>query len=149
MRAREFFGAVVLSTALCAPLRGQEPAPAPAAPPAPAGDVVLKFEREVFDYQAAGRRDPFTPLVGAEGVGPRFEQLSLSGIIHSRTPGRSVALFVDGSGRIYRVRNGDRVGNVRVVDIGPRRVIVAVENFGRARQEIIELKRRGAEGAAQ
>ena len=76
-------------------------------------------------------------------MGPRFESLSLQGIIYSTGRGRSVALINANEGRIYRVRVGDMVGNSRVIEIGPLRVVLAVENFGTIRQEILELPTRG------
>jgi hypothetical protein len=38
---------------------------------------------------------------------------------------------------------GDRVGNTRVIEISQTRVILAVENFGSVRQEMLELPSRG------
>lgn len=108
-----------------------------------ASTITLVYEREVFTYQGMGRRDPFRPLTDADEMGPRFEQLTLQGIIYSTGTGRSVAMLADGDGRIFRVRVGDVVGNSRVVDIGPLRVVLAVENFGNVRQEMLELTRTG------
>lgn len=106
-------------------------------------EVTLVYEREVFVYRAAGRRDPFRPLTDEEELGPRFEALSLQGIIYSTGASRSIALLMDGAGRVHRVREGDVLGNARVVEIGPTRVVMAVETFGRLRQEMLELQRRG------
>lgn len=102
------------------------------------------YEREVFMYRAAGRRDPFQPLT-SEAVGPRFEDLALGGIIFSPDPGRSVAMLRAGS-RLFRARVGDQIGNVRVVEIGPLRVVFAVNDFGQVRQEVLELKRQEGAG---
>jgi hypothetical protein len=106
------------------------------------GEIQLVYDREVFVYEAEGRRDPFRSLAteGA-GLGPRFEELILRGIIFSPIAGRSVALLVDGSGKIYRARQGDLVGNALVVSIQPLRVVFRVDSFGTARQEAIDLKR--------
>jgi len=109
------------------------------------GDIDLVFEREVFLYPATHRRDPFSPLSVSEG--PRFEELTLRGIIYSPEPGRSVALLAGPGNKIYRVRRGETVGNSRVLDVGPRRVLFAVNNFGVVRQEVLELKRKEEEGA--
>ncbi len=105
----------------------------------------LRFDREYFLYPVDHRRDPFESLAGREDVGPRFEELKLAGIIYS-AGGRSVALLKDDTGRIHRLRRGDSVGNARVIDIGPRRVIFAVDMFGVVRQEQLELKRTDKEG---
>lgn len=105
----------------------------------------LRFEREFFLYPVDRRRDPFESLAERSDIGPRFEELSLSGIIYS-PGGESVALLRDGSGRIHRLRRGGAVGNARVIDIGPRRVTFAVDVFGVIRQEQLELKRTDNEG---
>ncbi len=102
-------------------------------------EITLVYEREVFTYRGENRRDPFRPLTGENEMGPRFEALSLRGIIYSTGQGRSVALIGDADGRIYRVRVGDMVGNARVIEIGSARVVMAVDNFGTIRQEILEL----------
>lgn len=108
-----------------------------------AESITLVYEREVYSYSGGSRRDPFQPLTEQGDMGPRFESLSLQGIIYSTGRGRSVALLADGDGRIHRVRVGDVVGNSRVIEIGPVRVVLAVENFGTIRQEILELPTRG------
>lgn len=107
------------------------------------GTIKLVYEREVYSYPGDDRRDPFRPLTNANDIGPRFEALSLRGIIYSTGQGRSVALLADGQDRVYRVRVGDVLGNSRVIEIGPLRVVLAVENFGTTRQEILELPSRG------
>lgn len=129
----------------------QQPAkPVPQKPAIVADSIKLVFDREVYGYPGAGRRDPFTPLTGKNSMGPRFEELKLLGIIHSPDARlRSVATVEDGTGRRHKVRRGDMVGNVRIVDIGPRRVVVVVENFGQERQEILELTRKDQEGTSR
>lgn len=103
-----------------------------------AENVTLVYDREVYVYNGENRRDPFRPLTDQNEMGPRFESLSLQGIIYSTGRGRSVAL-ISADGRIYRVRVGDMVGSSRIIEIGPVRVVLAVENFGTIRQEILEL----------
>lgn len=135
-------GAVLLAGATS--VEGQRPArrAAPATPPQQAAsEVTLVYERETFSYAGSQRRDPFLPLTNENQMGPRFETLSLRGIIFSTGRGRSVALLGDSDGRVYRARVGDVVGNATVVEIGPLRVVLAVENFGSIRQEMLELQR--------
>lgn len=108
--------------------------------------ITLVYEREIFSYRGGGRRDPFEPLTDDNEMGPRFEELSLQGIIYSRA-GQSVALLRGGEDRVFRVRVGDVIGNTRVIEISPTRVVMAVENFGSIRQEILEMPQRG--GAEQ
>ncbi|MFW6330362.1 MAG: hypothetical protein ACOC3J_01420, partial [Gemmatimonadota bacterium] len=134
------FGMVMMAAALLWPAdvaAQQQP------PGQESANLTLVYEREVFTYRGAGRRDPFRPLTGEDDLGPRFESLSLQGIIYATGRGRSVALIADSEGRVHRVRVGDIVGNSRVIEIGPLRVVMAVENFGAIRQEILELPTEG------
>lgn len=131
-----------------APAAAQQKTAAKAAKPAaaaPPPEMELKFEREYYVYPTQARRDPFASLAARNDLGPRFEDLSLQGVIYS-PDGRSVALLSDGTGRIYRVRRGELVGNARVISIANMRVVFAVENFGIVRQEELELKRKDEEG---
>lgn len=114
---------------------------APADPTA-AADPDLAFEREVFTYSGAGRRDPFKPLTDEDAIGPLFDDLSLRMIIYSAvSPGESVAVLADGQKKTYRVRRGDYVGSAAVVEIGPKRVVFSINELGNRRQEVLELKR--------
>jgi len=108
-----------------------------------ANEISLVYEREVFTYRGSGRREPFWPLTNEDEMGPRFEELTLQGIIYSTGAGQSLALLAGGDGRIYRVRTGDVVGDSRVIEIGPLRVVLAVESFGNVRREMLELTKRG------
>jgi len=116
-----------------------------AAPAAVAGEPQLIFDREVYSYPG-GRRDPYTPLVGKNDAGPRFEDLSIRGIIYSPA-GESMVLLSDGK-RTYRKHRGEMVGNARVVQISPNRVIFSVDNFGVWREDSLDLKKtpEGAKG---
>ena len=109
----------------------------------PANGITLVYEREVYTYRGDNRRDPFRPLTGANEMGPRFEVLSLRGIIYSTGRGRSVALIADNENEVYRARVGDILGNARILEISPTRVVLAVQNFGSIRQEILEMPTRG------
>lgn len=119
-------------------------------PPTPAarGDTVqLVFEREVFSYPAHARRNPFRPLTGAADAGPRFEELWLMGTMVDPAPGASVALLgrVGAGGAAgqttYRLRVGERIGNVRVVEIRNREIVVEVEEFGMRERRTLEQQR--------
>jgi hypothetical protein len=111
------------------------------------GEPRLVFEREVYAYPASARRDPFRPLTNADS-GPLFQDLQLRMILFSReNPGRSVALVQDAGSKTHRLRRGDAVGSATVVDIGPRRVLFSVMEFGVRRQEVLELKPTNREGA--
>ena len=147
MRAPErsllFAAAVVFAS----PLGAQEPAePTPAGAEAAPGGTLLPetdvYRREVFRYQAGGRPDPFRPLLTGDDMGVRVQDLSLVGIIHSATPGASVAIFTlpSDSARV-RMRPGQRLGAVTVVAIHPRRVDVREDALGVSRTYSLELQR--------
>jgi hypothetical protein len=107
------------------------------------GDTELVFEREVFQYPSFTRKNPFLPLIGdGGGGGPRFEQLSLIGIVYSSDPAASVAVVSTGrvtvaedgtmsavDGDAFNKKVGDRIGNTTIVEIRRDRVLVDVEVF--------------------
>ncbi len=123
---------------------------APAGLNAQAADsLALAFEREVFAYPDYERRNPFKTLLTADGGGPRFESLLLLGILYSRFPGESIALFGEGSrtttpatanaparttvdltGGTYRVRAGATLGNLTVRSIDRLGVTIEMVQFG-------------------
>lgn len=138
------------SLALAPSLAAQQPAAAvpadalagealPGAAALPEGDL---YRREVFRYQAGGRPDPFRPLLTGDDMGVRVQDLRLVGIIHSSTPGASVAVFTlpSDSTRV-RMRTGQRLGAVTVVAIHPRRVDVREDALGVSRTYALELQR--------
>jgi hypothetical protein len=86
--------------------------------------------------------------------------MQLTAIIHSTEPGQSMAMIAVGrtaqgggaegvarTGRTNRLRVGDRWGNVRIVEIRRRQVVVVVEEFGLTEQRIMELPTRGQGGS--
>ena len=123
-------------------------------PPVSQDSTELSFEREVFAYPQYARRNPFAPLLSAEGGGPRFERIVLIGILYS--PGASLALIAEGTrtvvseteiavevtGATYRLRVGDRVGNTTVRAIELHHVEVEVEEFGLIETRIMEMPNR-------
>jgi hypothetical protein len=138
--------AVALPSQLAAQRKPPAGATKPAGPAGAVGEPKLVFDREVFSYPGAGRRDPFKPLIGKESLGPLFDDLKLRGIIYSPDPTRSIVLIQDGAKRIYRLKRGDVVGNSRIVEIKPLAARFAVENFGMIRYEVLQL--RAGEAAA-
>lgn len=106
--------------------------------PAEAEDGALV--REVFDYPADGRRDPFEPLSAGDELGPRFEDLRLAGVIYSPERG-SMAVLVDAAtGRRFRVWEGDVIGGARLVRVHPDRAEFQVTVFGVSRRDTLRLK---------
>jgi hypothetical protein len=105
-------------------------------------DPSIDYRREVFRYQAAGRPDPFRPLVGSADLGVRIEDLMLRGVIFDPDPARSLAVIGRvGEDRPVRASLGDRIGGVRVVAIRPGSIDVVVEEFGIVRRETLTLSR--------
>lgn len=140
----------VLAQAPATPPAGTPPAGAPPGgkPPGSEPEPKLAFDREVFAYPAEGRRDPFKPLVGGPNSGgPLFNDIVLRGIIFSPDPRRSVALVQVGGKRTFRLRQGDVIGNARVLSIEPLRVRFSVENFGTVRTETVDLRNTGQPAA--
>lgn len=110
--------------------------------PPPARDTELVFQREVFRYPSFTRRNPFAPLRGANNGGPRFEQLSLIGLMYSSDPSASVAVVTTGGvtvnedgttapveGDAYYLKVGESIGNTTIVEIRRDGIIVDVAVF--------------------
>jgi hypothetical protein len=104
----------------------------------------LGYRREVFAYEAAGRRDPFVSLATTGVLRPTIADLSLVGIAYASRSGaqgaQSVAIFRDRQTKEqYRVRVGQPLGRMRVASIEPRRVVFSIDEFGVSRQESITM----------
>ncbi|MEJ2482494.1 MAG: hypothetical protein P8049_05105 [Gemmatimonadota bacterium] len=98
------------------------------------------LERETFYYPGGQRRDPFEPLSAGDELGPRFEDLNLSGIVYSPTTG-SIAVLTDrATGKRYRVWEGDLIGGAKLVRVRASEVDFVVSAFGVSRQETLRLK---------
>jgi hypothetical protein len=130
------------------------PAAASAAKPAPAGkpaakDTVKKaaeapatatFNREVFSYDGAGRRDPFLSLLSTGELRPAFNDLKLVAVAYDPTGRKSVAVMRDVSTKDqYRVKVGQTLGRMRVAQIHPKSVTFTIDEFGYSRQDVLTL----------
>ncbi len=103
------------------------------------------YRRERFVYPPNGRRNPFKSPI--EEATSSFENLDLVGIIFGGSLG-SVATVVDrASEKRYRVRRGDVVGDARVVEIQPDKVVFQVTEFGVTRSETLALGETAARGS--
>ena len=132
--------AVASVLALPAHADAQEPDERQAETGAAAEGGQVSVERETFDYPAGGRRDPFEPLSAGDGLGPRFEDLRLSGILYSPTTG-SIAILTDqATGKRYRVWEGDVIGGARLARVRPNEADFVVTAFGVSRQETLRVK---------
>ena len=151
-------------TGQAVPTRTAAPAPAAAAPiSGPAGgaagiasanarrtgagvpamqppQILPQVTREVFMYDAAGRRDPFFSLILTEDLRPLLSDLKLVGILYEASGRRSVAIMRDIlTNAQYRVNAGMSLGRMRVAQIKPRAVIFTVDEFGLSRQDSLVL----------
>lgn len=105
-----------------------------------AADRQAEYLREVFDYPGMGRRNPFEPVDAGVEEGPQFQNLRLAGVIYSPSVG-SVAILLDQStGDRYRVRDGQTIGQARVLEIGRSEVRFAVSGAGETRRETLQVE---------
>jgi hypothetical protein len=96
--------------------------------------------REVFDYSASGRRDPFVSLLSTNELRPTMSDLRLTGILYDHDGGRSVATLRDiGTNAQYRVTLGSALGRMRVSAIRTKTVLFTIEEFGSSRQDSLVL----------
>lgn len=114
--------------------KGQPPAasppPAPAPPPAPR-------QPESYSYDPAGRRDPFTNLLGA-GTGPRVPmqrgegkaglavaEVSIRGVMQSR--GGFIAMVQGPDGKTFLIHAGDKLADGMVKAVNAEGIVVVQE----------------------
>jgi hypothetical protein len=147
---------LVLAGVLTSPAAVAAQEPPPATPPGPPQVTELVFAREVFDYPAMTRRNPFRALLASDQSGPQFGSLRLLGILYSQTPAMSMAVVgtsvptisEDGTtatvsgGQSWYLKVGQSVGNIRVIDVRPAEVVVEVSEFGLTQQHIMQLETR-------
>ena len=108
--------------------------------PAPDSMSTVSFSREVFQYDPAGRRDPFVSLVRSSEIRPTLSDLRLTAIAFDPLGRNSVAVLRDlGTKEQYRVKVGTPLGRMRVVRIDPKVVTFALEEFGFSRQETLAI----------
>lgn len=102
--------------------------------------TTVTFNREVFQYDPAGRRDPFVSLVTSSEIRPTLSDLRLTTIAFDPLGRNSVAVLRDlGTKEQYRVKIGTTLGRMRVVRIDPKVVTFALEEFGFSRQESLAI----------
>ena len=99
------------------------------------------YEREIFEYPSLGRRDPFRALNAGEAIGPLFDDLRLSGVLFNPSVGSVATLLDEKTGRRYRVREGESLGETRIVAIRTDEVDFLITSFGISRQETLRVKR--------
>lgn len=114
--------------------------PGPGIPMTQTAQILPQVTREVFMYDAGGRRDPFYSLILTEDLRPLLSDLRLVGILYDASQRRSVAIFRDvQTNAQYRVGTGVPLGRMRVAQIKPRGVIFTIDEFGLSRQDSLML----------
>jgi hypothetical protein len=115
------------------------PAGAKASTPLPV-DTAPKvlINREVFQYEGSGRRDPFISLLTTSDLRPLLTDLKLVAVAYDPRGQNSVAVLRDVTSKDqYKVRVGQTIGRMRVAAIQEKAVIFTIEEFGYSRQEIL------------
>ena len=104
------------------------PPPAAAVPPRPLApkEPDAGPPLPATTYEAKGRRDPFVPVVAAEGgkSGLTVASVKLTGIIAGRQGPLGLIEAPDGIG--YIVKSGDVLGDGRVLEVGKDSISFAV-----------------------
>ena len=113
---------------------------ATAAPSTVVPGVMAPVTREVYDYVADGRRDPFFSLILTEDLRPLLSDLKLVAVLYDASGRRSVAVMRDvNTNAQYRVNSGQTIGRMRVAQIKQRVVIFTIDEFGLSRQDSLFL----------
>jgi hypothetical protein len=100
----------------------------------------ITIEREVFDYDGGGRRDPYKSLMSSSDIRPLLSDLRLTAVAFDPAGSNSVAILRDSySKQQYRVRVGQQLGRLRVAGIKQKSVQFTIEEFGFNRQETLVL----------
>jgi Tfp pilus assembly protein PilP len=118
------------------------PAPAAAKAPVPADTTPrVLINREIFQYDGDGRRDPFVSLLTTSDLRPLLNDLKLVAVAYDPRGQNSVAVLRDATSKSqYRVRVGQTIGRMRVAAIQEKAVIFTIEEFGYSRQELLPIQ---------
>jgi Tfp pilus assembly protein PilP len=99
------------------------------------------INREVFQYDAADRRDPFVSLLTTSDLRPLLTDLKLVAVAYDPRGQNSVAVLRDVTSKSqYRVKVGQTIGRMRVAAIQEKAVIFTIEEFGYSRQELLPIQ---------
>jgi hypothetical protein len=98
------------------------------------------INRELFQYEGDGRRDPFVSLLTTSDLRPLLNDLKLVAVAFDPNGRTSVAVMRDiTSKQQYKVRVGQTLGRMRVAAIQEKAVIFTIEEFGFSRQEMLAM----------
>ena len=111
----------------------------PAAPVDTAPKVLIN--REIFQYDGDGRRDPFVSLLTTSDLRPLLSDLKLVAVAFDPRGQNSVAVLRDVTSKTqYKVKVGQAIGRMRVAAIQEKAVIFTIEEFGYSRQELLPIQ---------
>jgi hypothetical protein len=114
--------------------------PVPATAAADTAPKVL-INREVFQYDGDGRRDPFVSLLTTSDLRPLLADLKLVAVAYDPRGQNSVAVLRDATSKTqYKVKVGQTIGRMRVAAIQEKAVIFTIEEFGYSRQELLPIQ---------
>ena len=83
----------------------------------------ITIDREIFDYDRSGRRDPYKSLMTSSDVRPLLSDLRLTAVAFDPNGDNSVAILRDAfSKKQYRIRVGQQLGRLRVSGIKQKTV---------------------------
>ncbi len=100
----------------------------------------ITLQREVFDYNGSGRRDPYRSLMSTSEVRPLLSDLRLTAVAFDPDGDNSVAILRDSFSKAqYRIRVGQQLGRLRVSGIKQKSVQFTLDEFGFNRQETLQL----------
>ena len=152
---------LLLAFAAPQPGAGQSPGGTRSPPADSAGKATgrtMVFEREVFNYPARERRNPFLP-VGVSAAVPRAGDVSLLGIIHHPDSAYSLVVlgFLTGIGGIgdangaaagpqdgwttTRLRLGGALGGLRIAEIHEDHVVIETDESDRVAVQVLAIPR--------
>jgi hypothetical protein len=98
--------------------------------------------REMFAYDADGRRDPFLSLLKTNDLRPTLSDLRLTGVLFDHSGrGNSLATLRDITNNAqYRVGVGSVLGRMRVSAIRTETVVFTIEELGTTRRDSLVLR---------
>jgi hypothetical protein len=103
------------------------------------GKDEVAFRREAFSYERSARRDPFLSLLHSHDLRPMINDLKLVAVLYDPV-GRSWAVMRDMTTKEqYRVKVGQQLGRMRVIQIHPKSVTFTIEEIGFSRQQTLAL----------
>lgn len=98
--------------------------------------------REMFTYEADGRRDPFLSLLKTNDLRPTLSDLRLTGVLFDHSGrGNSLATLRDITNNAqYRVGVGSVLGRMRVSAIRTETVVFTIDELGTTRRDSLVLR---------